>query len=69
MVWTIFVATLILWAAGVVSAHTFGGSIHVLMGIGLAIVVIRFVQDRRKAAHARRARRAAGSLDREDARA
>ena len=46
MLWAIFVAVLVLWAAGVVSAHMFGGLIHVLLGIGVAIVVFRFVQDR-----------------------
>jgi uncharacterized protein DUF5670 len=45
MLWAIFVAVLVLWAAGVVSAHMFGGLIHVLLGIGVAIVLIRFVQD------------------------
>jgi hypothetical protein len=65
MLWAIFVAVLVLWAAGVVSAHMFGGLIHVLLGIGVAIVVLRFVQDRPHHDDAPEAEPLAESPDRE----
>jgi len=38
---------LILWLLGLVTAHTFGGVLHVLLIIALVVIVIRIIQGRR----------------------
>lgn len=47
MLWTIGIILLVLWLLGLVTAHTFGGVIHVLLVIALAVIIIRFIQGRR----------------------
>jgi len=47
MLWTIGVILLILWLLGLVTAHTFGGAVHVLLVIALVVIVIRLIQGRR----------------------
>jgi len=47
MLWTIFVALLLLWTVGVVSSYTLGGFIHLLLLIAIAVVLIRVIQGRR----------------------
>lgn len=47
MLWTIGVILLILWLLGLITAHTFGGVIHVLLVIALVVIVIRLIQGRR----------------------
>jgi len=47
MLWTIGVILLILWLLGLITAHTFGGVIHVLLIIALVVIVIRLLQGRR----------------------
>ncbi len=47
MLWTIGVILLILWLLGLITAHTFGGIIHVLLVIALVVIVIRLLQGRR----------------------
>jgi len=49
MLWAIFVASLVFWAFGVVSSHTFGGRIHVLLGVAIGVIVIRIIQGHRTA--------------------
>lgn len=44
MLWTIFVLLLVLWLLGIVSANTFGGFIHVLLFLAIAVVLIRAIQ-------------------------
>ena len=46
MLWTLFVILLILWLLGVVSSYTFGGFIHLLLVLAIAIVLIRVIQGR-----------------------
>jgi Family of unknown function (DUF5670) len=46
MLWTIFVILLVLWLLGVVSSYTFGGFIHVLLILAIAVVLIRVIQGR-----------------------
>ena len=46
MLWTIFIILLVLWLLGVVSAHTFGGFIHLLLVLAVAVVLIRVIQGR-----------------------
>ena len=47
MLWTIGVILVILWLLGLITAHTFGGFIHVLLIIALVVIVIRLLQGRR----------------------
>ncbi|MCX5801036.1 MAG: lmo0937 family membrane protein [Candidatus Eisenbacteria bacterium] len=47
MLWTVGVILLILWLLGLVTAHTFGGAVHVLLVIALVVIVIRVLQGRR----------------------
>jgi hypothetical protein len=47
MLWTIFVILLVLWLLGIVSANTFGGFIHVLLVLAVAVVLMRVIQGRR----------------------
>jgi hypothetical protein len=47
MLWTIFIILLVLWLLGLVSGSTFGGFIHVLLVLAIAVVLIRVIQGRR----------------------
>lgn len=47
MLWTTFVLLLVLWLLGIVSANTFGGFIHVLLFLAIAVVLIRAIQSGR----------------------
>jgi hypothetical protein len=47
MLWTIFIVLLLLWALGMVSSHTLGGFIHILLIIALCAVLIRVIQGRK----------------------
>lgn len=46
MLWAIFVILLVLWLFGVVSANTFGGFIHVLLALAVAVALLRALQER-----------------------
>jgi hypothetical protein len=46
MLWTLFLMLLALWLLGVVSANTFGGFIHVLLALAVAVALIRALQGR-----------------------
>jgi hypothetical protein len=46
MLWTIFVVLLGLWLLGIVSANTFGGFIHVLLALAVAVALLRALQGR-----------------------
>ena len=47
MLWTIFIILLILWVLGLVTSHTLGGFIHVLLVIAAAVLIIRLISGRR----------------------
>ena len=47
MLWTIGIILLILWLLGLITAHTFGGVIHLLLVIALVVIVINLIQGRR----------------------
>ncbi|MBN1884847.1 MAG: lmo0937 family membrane protein [Candidatus Krumholzibacteriota bacterium] len=47
MLWTIGIILLILWLVGLLTAHTFGGVLHVLLAIALVVIIIRLIQGRR----------------------
>lgn len=46
MLWTLVAILLLLWVVGLVSAHTLGGFIHVLLVVALAVLVVRLLQRR-----------------------
>ncbi|HEV2084250.1 MAG TPA: lmo0937 family membrane protein [Gemmatimonadales bacterium] len=47
MFWTVFSVLLVLWLLGIVSAYTFGGFIHVLLALAVAVVLMRVMQGQR----------------------
>jgi hypothetical protein len=47
VLWTVFVMLLLLWLLGIVSAYTFGGFIHVLLAMAVAVVLLRVLRGRR----------------------
>ena len=48
MLWTIFVILLILWGLGLMTGYTLGGVIHALLVIAIVVVLIQFIQGRRR---------------------
>jgi hypothetical protein len=47
MLWTVFSTLLVLWLLGIISAYTFGGFIHVLLALAVAVVLMRAIQGQR----------------------
>jgi hypothetical protein len=47
MLWTIFVILLILWLLGLMTSHTMGGFIHILLVIAIVVMLIRVFQGRK----------------------
>jgi hypothetical protein len=47
MLWTVAIVLMLLWLLGLITAHTFGGVLHVLLLVALIVVVIRLFQGRR----------------------
>ncbi len=47
MIWTIVALLLIMWLIGVVSANTFGGVLHLLLVVALAVLAFRIITGRR----------------------
>ena len=48
MLWAIFVILLILWGLGLMTGYTMGGVIHALLVIAIVVVLIQFIQGRRR---------------------
>jgi len=46
MLETIAIVLLALWILGLVSAHTMGGFIHILLVIAIVVILIRVIQGR-----------------------
>jgi len=46
MLETIAVLLLILWLLGMVSSHTFGGFIHILLVVAVVVVLLRIIRGR-----------------------
>lgn len=44
MLWTIAVLLIVLWLLGLVSSHTMGGFIHILLVIAVVMVLVRIIQ-------------------------
>jgi hypothetical protein len=49
MLWTLFVVLLLFWAVGVISSHTMGGFLHVLLALALVTLLIQFLTARNPA--------------------
>ncbi len=47
MLWTLFVILLVLWLLGIVTSYTFGGFIHILLVVAIAVVLINVISGRR----------------------
>jgi len=47
MLWTISVVLLVLWALGLVSAHTMNGFIHILLVVAVVTVLVQVIQRKR----------------------
>lgn len=47
MLYTIAVILIILWVLGLVTSHTIGGFIHILIVIAVIIVLVRIINGRK----------------------
>ena len=47
MLQTIAIILLVLWVLGLVSSHTVGGFIHILLVLAVVVILIRIIQGRR----------------------
>jgi uncharacterized protein DUF5670 len=47
MLWTIAVILAVMWLLGMVSSYTFGGFLHLLLVLAIAVVLINIIQGRR----------------------
>lgn len=47
MLETIAIILVILWLVGLVSSHTMGGLIHILLVIAVVVILVRIIQRRR----------------------
>lgn len=46
MLETIAIPLLIVWLPGMVSSHTFGGLIHILLVVAVVVVLVRVIRGR-----------------------
>ena len=46
MLWTIAVILMVLWGLGLVTAHSMGGFIHILLVVAVVVILLRVVQGR-----------------------
>jgi len=47
MLSTIFVLLMVMWILGILTSHTLGGFIHILLVLAIASVLIRIIQGQR----------------------
>ena len=47
MIGTIAVILIALWLLGIVSSHTMGGFIHILIVVAIIMILVRLIQGRR----------------------
>ena len=47
MLGTILVILLVLWLLGIVTSHTMGGLVHLLLVVAVIIIVVRLVSGKR----------------------
>lgn len=48
MLWTIFLVLVVLSALGLVSSHTLGGFIHLLLVLAVVVLLINLIQGNRQ---------------------
>ena len=48
MLWTVSVILIILWLLGLVSSHTMGGFIHVLLVIAIIVILVNVIRGPRR---------------------
>jgi hypothetical protein len=48
MLWTIAVVLIVLWALGLITSYTLGGFVHILLVVAIVVVLIQFIQGRRR---------------------
>jgi hypothetical protein len=46
MLWTLFIILLVLWLIGVVSMHTLGGFVHILLVLAVVALVMQLITRR-----------------------
>jgi hypothetical protein len=49
MLWTIAVILVVLWLLGLITAHTMGGFVHVLLIIAVVVVLVNVISGRKRA--------------------
>jgi len=47
MLWIIAVTLIVLWLLGLVTSHTMGGFIHILLVVAVVVVLVRIISGRR----------------------
>jgi len=47
MLETLAIVLIVLWIFGLVSSHTMGGLIHILLVIAVVVILVRLIQGRR----------------------
>jgi hypothetical protein len=47
MLWTIIVILFVLWLIGLVTAHLFGGLLHILLVIAVVLFIVNLLTGRR----------------------
>jgi hypothetical protein len=47
MLYTIVVLLVILWLLGMVTSHTMGGLVHILLVVAIIVVLLRVIQGRK----------------------
>lgn len=48
MLMTIAIILLVLWVLGLVSTYTMGGFIHILLVVAIVVILVQFIQGRRR---------------------
>lgn len=43
MLWTLAVILMVLWVFGLVSSHTMGGFIHILLVVAVVVILVRVI--------------------------
>jgi hypothetical protein len=49
MLWTIAVILVVLWLLGLITAHTMGGFVHVLLIIAIVVILVNVISGRKSA--------------------
>lgn len=47
MLWAVFIILVVVWLLGLLTAHTFGGFIHLVLVIALTVLLVQLMDRRR----------------------